>query len=83
MREPSPEKCFLCQGQFPVKEYRSHVDACLRLKSHPTQGGLLSCVWSRASVGTSLEHAFSQGHPTRSADGTSQRHASYTSMKAV
>ncbi|KAJ8276806.1 hypothetical protein COCON_G00085580 [Conger conger] len=68
-QEPSPEKCFLCQGQFPVKEYRSHVDACLRLKSHPTQGAksLLTALerseQKESEAGPSQEHSFSHAAP--------------------
>ena len=49
-RAPSREKCFVCQGLFPAKEYQSHVDACLHLKSsHPTQVLLLEhCCMSTA-----------------------------------
>ncbi|KAJ8266839.1 hypothetical protein GJAV_G00135270 [Gymnothorax javanicus] len=33
------EKCYLCQGLFPAREYQSHVEDCLRQKSSNTNQG--------------------------------------------
>ncbi|KAI1903571.1 hypothetical protein AGOR_G00028550 [Albula goreensis] len=33
------EKCFICQGLFPVKEYGKHVEACIALRNSTANEG--------------------------------------------